>query len=121
MTTEDPSPVELVESYLDHLENSEFEGAAELFTEDAVYIHPPYFIDEAKIQGRDTILEYFRDARGPQDVEHEITGRLVDGNKGLVLGRSRGTVIDGVNHYMGYVETRDGKISYYSIGYRPTD
>lgn len=121
MTSAERSPVDLVEAYLDHLENDEFEEAAALFTEDAVYIHPPTFIDEVKIEGRDAILEYFRDVRGTRDVEHETTGRLVDGEKGLVLGRSRGTVIDDVNYYMGYVETRDDKISYYSIGYRPID
>lgn len=121
MLPAEPTPVDLVETYMDHLENDRFEQAAELFTADAVYIHPSYFTDEVKIEGRDAILEYFRDDRGTQDVEHETTGRLVNGDKGLVLGRSRGAVIDGVNYYMGYVETRDDKISYYSIGYRPTD
>jgi len=117
----DPKPVELVETYLDCLENEEFERAADLFTEDGVYIHPPIFSDSPKIEGRENILEYFLETRGTRDVDHETTGTVVEGNKATILGTSTGDDIDGVHYYISYVETEGDKISYYCVSYRPAE
>jgi len=117
MADTENSPVELIESYLELLEDEEFERAAALFTDDVTYIHPPTFTDIPKIEGRENIRRYFVEDRGPRDVTHKTTATVVEGNRGVLLGRSAGSDIEGGgHHYIAYARIADGRIAYYNVG-----
>jgi SnoaL-like domain len=64
----------MVDRYFEYLDASEFEAAAECFSPDALYSHPPYGAGQprAEFRGRDELLEGFR-RRGPKpDRAHHI-------------------------------------------------
>lgn len=106
-------PVELVRAYFEHLENDEFEQAADLFTEDAVYHHPPSYGNETELVGRDTIYDFFANTRGPQDSQFDIMKEVSDGDRAAVLG-SVDTGGDASPIFIGFAETENGKISFYA-------
>ena len=118
MTDSDTHPhVAVVERYLECLRNDDYEGAAEQFTEDARYLHPPTFRDEVAAIGRDAILEYFRESRGARDIEHTIERSVVDGDACAVQGRMTGGDVDGDEVFVSYAEIEDGRMSYYCAGF----
>jgi hypothetical protein len=63
-----------VDTYFEHLDASEFEAAADCFSENVLYSHPPYGPGQprAEFRGRDELLAGLR-RRGPKpDREHHI-------------------------------------------------
>lgn len=104
-----------IERYLEHLASDEFEEAAEQFTRDVVYYHPPNFEGVRRIDGRAELLEYFTDVRGPQDHDHEITKRVDSDGKGAVVGTITGGKEDG-GIFVAYAEMDGEEISYYVAG-----
>lgn len=114
MSSSNRDPVEILRTYWRHLENDEFEEAANQFSEDVVYLHPPVIEGVTEAIGREDLLEFFRDTRGPRDIFHTVERKVVDGNKAGVLGVSSGDDIDGVHAYVCYLEVEDDKIKYYS-------
>ncbi|PSQ11024.1 nuclear transport factor 2 family protein [Halobacteriales archaeon QS_5_70_15] len=118
MTRSDSHPhVAVIERYLERLRNDDFEGAADQFTPDATYLHPPTFRDDVEAVGRDAILEYFRESRGTRDIDHAIERSVVDGDAVAVQGRMTGGDVDGGEVFVSYAEIEDGLMSYYCAGF----
>ena len=102
--------------YFEALANDDLEGAAEAFTEDGVYYHPPNFRDEITVEGREELREYFVENRGAKDIEHDIQKVVTDGDSCGLVGRLTGGDIDGEDYFVSFAELDDGKISYYMAG-----
>jgi hypothetical protein len=115
MSDSDRGPVETLRQYWHHLENDEFETAANQFTEDVKYLHPPVIEGVTDVFGRENLLEFFRDVRGPRDINHTVERKVVDGDTAGVLGVATGDDIDGIHVYICYIEAEDGLIDYYSV------
>ena len=111
----DTTPLELVEAYLDHLDEEEFTAAADLFTEEATYLHPPSYGNPTRIQGRDAIERYFAEVRGPRDAEHEIDDVALDGdsNRVGIIGRVHGPDVEEY-HFLGFARTTGSLIDFYA-------
>jgi hypothetical protein len=62
-----------VDAYFEHLEDANFEAAADCFAPDALYSHPPYKpgAGRAEFRGRDELLAGFG-RRGARAVRHHI-------------------------------------------------
>jgi hypothetical protein len=92
-TWADPSPASdearaMVDRYFDLLDESEFEAAADCFSADVLYSHPPYGPGQprAEFRGRDELLAGFR-RRGPKpDREHTILRSPQAGRECLLEG-----------------------------------
>lgn len=106
-----------LEQYYDALDEAEFEAAAGQFTEDVTYIHPPTYSNETKIQGRDSLLTYFRDVRGPTDTIHHIDRVLTDESACAAVGYAthRGDDEPFVR-FVAYAEFEGEHIAYYIAG-----
>lgn len=115
MASRDALP-EPLERYYDAMGNSDFETAAEQFTEDCIYYHPPSFRDDPVIEGRSALFEYFSEERGEKDIDHAIQKVVRDGDSCGVVGHLTGADIDGEDYFVSYAELEDGKISYYMAG-----
>ena len=107
-------PVELLTQYWDHLENDEWEAAAARFAEDCAYFHPPIHEGIDAVYGRDNLVTYFREARGPRNSEHIVDHTVVEGDSAVVMGRAVGPDVDGVHVFGVYVTAGPDGISYYS-------
>jgi ketosteroid isomerase-like protein len=105
-----------IADYFTHLENNDFESAAEQFTEDCVYYHPPSYQDSIKVEGREELLEYFAAVRGPQDIDHILEKLVVYEDKIGFIGHQTGGDT-GDDYFISYAELEDGKISYYMAGF----
>lgn len=105
-----------ITDYFNHLENNSFEKAAEQFTEDCIYYHPPSYQDSIEILGRENLHEYFAKVRGPQAIDHELEKSVISGNKIGLLGHQTGEDT-GDDYFISYVELENGKISYYMAGF----
>jgi len=114
MSENERGPVEILRQYWHHLENDEFEQAANQFSEDVAYLHPPVIEGVTDVFGRENLLEFFRDIRGPRDINHTVERKVVDGNTAGVLGVATGDDIDSVHVYICYLETENDEITYYS-------
>jgi hypothetical protein len=114
MTASDRGPVEILRQYWYHLENDEFEAATMQFSQDVTYLHPPAIEGVTEVSGRDDLLEFFRDTRGPRDIKHTVERKVVDGNEAGIVGVATGEDVDGVHVYACYLETEDDEITYYS-------
>jgi len=106
-------PVERLTTYWEHLENDRFEEAAAQFAEDTVYLHPPSHQGITDVYGRENLLEYFREARGPRDSEHIVDHVVREGDDAVVHGRAVGSDIDGVHVFAVFVTAESGRIDYY--------
>jgi hypothetical protein len=101
--------------YLHHLDDGEFEEAASMFADDALYVRPASSSDGTPsghldvIVGRAAILDYFK-ARGPRPYRHDVYHRVTDGGTEFVAG-----FVDGPNAAMLSSATldSDGLISRY--------
>lgn len=113
-------PTDAIRTYLEHLHDDEFEQAANQFTEDVSYYHPPTHENVSEVEGRENLYEYFADVRGPREHEHEITNEVNEGNRGGVLGHVTGGDEDG-NVFVAYAETEGDEISHYVAGINPKD
>lgn len=110
--------IEVVTQYLAYLRDENFEAAANQFTEDATYLHPPTFRNEERAVGRDDIREYFVESRGARDLDHTIEKTIVEGDSCAVHGYMTGDEVDGEDEYfVSYAEIEDDKMSYYCTGF----
>jgi hypothetical protein len=81
----------LVHEYFTALDGGDFEGAADQFSPDVVYSHPPYRhtgidgADRVVFRGRDELLAAFR-ARGRQTFDHAILASIQRGPHCLFEG-----------------------------------
>lgn len=82
-----------IERYLRHLDDGEFEAAARVFVDDAVYVRPrfepgvdggpPRFGELVAVRGRAAILESFR-RRGRQPYRHRVVAAATEGGRCFV-------------------------------------
>ncbi|KAB1190421.1 hypothetical protein GJR96_15695 [Haloferax sp. MBLA0076] len=114
MESEEPLPVTAMKRYWYHLERDEFREAADQFTEDTMYLHPPMHKGISEVYGREELYDYFVNARGPRESSHEVTHYVSDGTSAVIQGRVFGPDVDVPHVFMVYTEVRDGKIAYYS-------
>lgn len=117
MTADSGRPPAALEAYFEALDDGEFERAAQQFTRDAVYVHPPTYSDETRMEGRDELLEYFTEVRGENDIVHHLERVAVDGDACSTVGY----VTDGegekpVEYFVAFAEFDDDRISYYIAG-----
>lgn len=115
MSSDATLPEPLVK-YFEALATDDLEGAAEQFTEDGVYYHPPNFRNETSVEGREELREYFVENRGPKDIDHTIEKVVTDGDSCGLVGRLTGGDIDGDDYFVSFAELEDGKITYYMAG-----
>ncbi|WP_254525717.1 nuclear transport factor 2 family protein [Natrinema caseinilyticum] len=109
--------VGIIEAYLKHLRHDRFDKAADQFTEDAHYLHPPTFQEDVREVGRENIRRYFVESRGPRDIDHSIERAVVEGDACAVYGRMTGEDVDGDERFVSYAEVEDGRLSYYCAGF----
>lgn len=112
-----PSKQTVLETYFESLERGEFRHAAEQFTADVTYIHPPMYGDKTHIEGRDELYSYFADIRGEQDVDHHVTRFVANGNTCAAVGYvtdSNGG--DPQDYFVSYAEFDGSSIAYYIAG-----
>lgn len=102
--------------YFEGLKNDDFEQVLDQFTDDGVYVHPPNFRDETKVEGQAELRTYFTENRGSKDIEHEILKVVTDGNSCGLVGKLTGDDIDGEDYFVSFADLEDGKISYYIAG-----
>jgi len=107
----------VLERYFESLEAAEFDRAAAQFTEDATYIHPPLYGDETQLQGREALLAYFTDVRGPQDHRYHLDRTVSDDDAVAAVGHVIGPDEDGPREYfVSYAAIDHGRIAYYVGG-----
>jgi ketosteroid isomerase-like protein len=80
----------VVARYLEALEQFDLEAAADCFTEDLFYSHPPYSAEDNgglrhEVRGRDALIGLF-DKRGRRPVVHKIRSSATDGSVAFVEG-----------------------------------
>lgn len=107
---------EAIARYFDHLADDEFEAAAQQFTEDCEYFHPPNFQDEVLVEGREKLHRYFAEERGSKDIDHRFEKVVVDGESCGLIGRLTGADVDGEDFFVAYADLEDGEIDYYMAG-----
>jgi hypothetical protein len=80
-----------LQTYLERLERSDFDGAAACFSPDVLYSHPPYAPGRPRVEhrGRDALATGFA-ARGPRSWQHRIITCLQRGGDCLVEGDVEG-------------------------------
>ncbi|MFC6722912.1 nuclear transport factor 2 family protein [Halobium palmae] len=105
-----------IQEYFDHLENGNFEAAAEQFTEDCVYYHPPSYQEKTKVEGRGELVEYFAETRGDQDIDHDLERILVGEDQVSFVGHQTGDDT-GDDYFISFAELEGGKIAYYMAGF----
>lgn len=119
---DDTTVVDRIVSYWRHNENEEWEAAAEQFHEDVHYLHTPmhYDLGIQDIRGREALLHYFSEIRGPRDIYHHLDHQVVDGDRCALVGTATGEDMQGVSRFFVYAEAApdDGRIAYYEVGNR---
>jgi hypothetical protein len=109
--------LQVFEQYYESLQAADFERAADQFTESVVYIHPPLYNDETHIRGRDSLLTYFKEIRGPTETRYHLE-RTVTGDDAVAgVGFVSGPEDDEPREYfVSYAAFRDARIEYYIGG-----
>ena len=117
MDPEPDSKAEVVATYFDALDAGDFELAAEQFTADVTYIHPPMYGDTTHIHGRDELLEFLTETRGETDPIHVTDRSTTSENVVALVGHIEpeggGEPID---HYVAYATFDGGRIHHYIAG-----
>jgi ketosteroid isomerase-like protein len=79
----------IVARYLEALEQFDLEAAADCFTDDLFYSHPPYSAEDNggrhEVRGRAALIGLFRE-RGRRPVIHKIRSSATDGSVAFVEG-----------------------------------
>jgi SnoaL-like domain len=110
-----PAPADadkVLHEYFDALDRGDFEAAADRFSADVVYAHPPYrhtgidSNDRVVFRGRDELLTAFR-ARGKQRFDHAILASIQRGPHCLIEGVVQGLANDGTGSFVSSL-TLDG-------------
>jgi hypothetical protein len=113
-----PEAGAIMQRYFDDLQDARFRDAAENFTEDTIYSHPPYGGGAERVLyvGRDALWNGFRDDRGESPVRQVITGLWQKRSRVFVEG-----VIEGVANGGTFLSTAQitgqGKIARYVAFY----
>lgn len=83
-----PEIAPLLDRYFADLEASDFEAAVGWFSPDCLYSHPPYSVDDARVdfRGRDALLDGFVHKRGKTSSRHGLLRVVQDGRHGFVEG-----------------------------------
>jgi hypothetical protein len=91
--TSAPPGQPILEAYFDDLMNSRFREAAEHFSVDALYSHPPYAGGSERIlfRGREAVWRGFAVERGPSPARQLITGFWQRGDRVFIEG-----VVEGI-------------------------
>ena len=78
---------EVLDRYFEHLQEARFRAAAECFSEDCLYLHPPYSsgTPRAMFRGRDELTAGF-EMRGRRTWEHKIVSCIQRGTECLLEG-----------------------------------
>lgn len=120
--SDEKNPVDRIVSYWRHNEAEEWEAAADQFHEDVLYLHTPmhYDLGIQRVEGREALLHYFEEIRGPRDIYHHLDNQLVDGTQCALTGTATGEDMQGVSRFFVYAEADpdDGRIAYYEVGNR---
>ena len=95
----DASPADAraaLDTYFEHLEHGRFEAAANCFSEDCLYSHPPYApgAGRAEFRGRAELLAGFV-RRGNRPYEHALAVTLQRGQECMIEGTATGTALGG--------------------------
>lgn len=108
-------PSEIVARYLKCLDRSQFERAADQFSQTAIYYSPLVGSDGGVISGRDDLLKYFRNRRSdPGNAGCHYIVNSVDGeDQCAVFGIRAG---DPALPFVSYAEVGHGKKSAYAPG-----
>jgi ketosteroid isomerase-like protein len=112
----DPT-VRTLETYFESLDAADFERAADQFTVDVTYRHPPMYGDETRIDGREALLEFFVEVRGSQESRHHLERTLAGGDAAAAVGYVTAPDDgDPYEYFVSYAEFEDGRIDYYIGG-----
>jgi len=107
----------VLEQYFRSLEAADFDRAAAQFTEDVTYIHPPLYADETHLQGREALLTYFTDVRGPQDHRYHLDRTVSDADAVAAVGHvTEPDDDDPREFFVSYAAIEHGRIAYYVGG-----
>jgi hypothetical protein len=111
-----PQLLPLIERYFEALNDARFADAAASFSENCVYVHPPYRPGEplAIFNGRDELAAQWPAKRGSGRVETRIERCVQSGNHAFVEG-----VAAGGSFLSSVVLATDGLISRYVAFYTP--
>jgi hypothetical protein len=122
LMVDDDTIVDRIVSYWRHNEAEEWGEAADQFHEDVTYIHTAmhYDLGIQRVEGRDSLLYYFSDIRGPRSIYHHLDRAFVDGDDCMLIGTATGDDMEGVSRFFVYAEAdpEDGRIAYYEVGNR---
>lgn len=82
----------VLDTYFWHLEHGRMQAAADCFSADCLYSHPPYGPGQPRVEfrGRDELLAGFT-KRGPRPWAHELLVVIQRGAECLLEGRASGT------------------------------
>jgi hypothetical protein len=85
-----------LDTYFEHLEHGRFAEAADCFSEDCLYSHPPYAPGAGRVEfrGREELLAGFM-RRGNRPYEHTLAVVLQRGSECLLEGTATGTALGG--------------------------
>jgi ketosteroid isomerase-like protein len=106
-------PAMRVKTYWKHRESGEFERAARLFDEDAVYLQPQSYDGVSSIHSRAHLHEYLADYCDSQEVSYTNERVVRDGEQALLHGIVDGPGLDGVRVVAIFVVVKDGRIVHY--------
>jgi len=107
----------VVETYFEALDEADFRRAADQFTPEVTYIHPPMYSDETHIHGRETLYEYFAEVRGDSGIDHHVKRSVANRDTCAVVGyvTDRGKT-EPEEYFVAYAEFETGRIDYYIAG-----
>src|SRR4051812_3947994 len=78
-----------IEAYFEALERFDLEAAADCFTDDVFYSHPPYSGEGSRrheVRGRAGLIGLFEQRGHKPDVQHDVQLAVLDGSHGAVGG-----------------------------------
>jgi hypothetical protein len=113
-----PEGVLLLRAYFDALARDDWEGAADSFTEDVRYSHPPFTVAgstetiDGEVRGRTALIELFR-RRGSRPFRVDLTHWAVSGSTLFVGGEFEVEGVRGSTVAIAEVES-DGRLSFYA-------
>jgi hypothetical protein len=111
----------MLERYFADLQSSRFRAAADHFSANAVYSHPPYAGGNERVlfRGRDALARGFETDRGPSPARQIITDLWQQGSRAFVEG-----IIEGIPNGGSFFSTaeisRQGEIARYVAFYSAT-